>query len=83
MAYMPEFIEIVLTTLVTMLIFRCSFHDIQAQFEFFVMRCITLNKPSSTVSYPLWHTQLVSICNLNENKGQQKKQGYKNKIKLS
>ena len=24
------------------------------------MRCITFNKPSSTISYPIWHTQLVS-----------------------
>ena len=24
------------------------------------MRCFTFNKPSSTISYPIWHTQLVS-----------------------
>ena len=24
------------------------------------MRCFKFNKPSSTVSYPIWHTQLVS-----------------------
>ena len=24
------------------------------------MRCFKFNKPSSTISYPLWHTQLVS-----------------------
>ena len=47
-------------TMVTMLIFRCSFHDVQAQFQFLVMRCFTFNKPSSTISYPIWHTQLVS-----------------------
>ena len=25
------------------------------------MRCFKFHKPSSTISYPIWHTQLVSI----------------------
>ena len=59
--------------MVTMLIFRCSFHDIQAQFEFFSLRCITLIKPSSTVSYPLWHTQLVSTVTKTKRKQNKRK----------
>ena len=78
-----EFIEIVLTTLVTMLIFRCSFHDIQAQFQFLVMRCFTFNKPSSTISYPISHTQLVSTITNTRIKENKRKQDYEKKLKLT
>ena len=61
--------------MVTMLILRCIFHDVQAQFQLLVMRCFKFNKPSSTISYSLWNTQLVSTVtknNKNKNRGKQK-----------
>ena len=60
-------------TMVTMLIFRGSFHDIQAQFQFLDMRCFTFNKPFSTVSYPIWHTQLVSTVTKTKTKTKENK----------
>ena len=36
------------------------------------MRNFKFNKPSSTISYPLWHTQLVSIVT-KKNKQKQRK----------
>ena len=65
--------------MVTMLILRCSFHDVQDYFQLLVMRCFKFNKPSSTISYPLCHTQLVSIVT----KKEKQKQNYQKRVQLT
>ena len=48
------------------------------------MRCFTFNKPSSTISYPIWHTQLVSTVTktkIKENKTTQRLRLTKTKLK--
>ena len=45
-----------------------------------VMRYIKFDKPSSTISYPLWHTQLVST--VTKTKKQKKKRLRLTKTKL-
>ena len=37
------------------------------------MRCFTFNKPSSTILYPIWYTQLVSTVTKKKNKNRGKK----------
>ena len=43
------------------------------------MRCFTFNKPSSTISYPIWHTQLVSTVTKKKNKNRKKTKTEENK----
>ena len=57
-----------------MLIFKCSFHDIQAQFQLCFVRSFDFHKSSLTISYPIGHAQLAII----ETKTKKRK---KNKIK--
>ena len=70
-------------TMVTMLIFRRSFHDVQAQFQFLVMRCFTFNKPSTTISYPIWRTQLVSTVTKSKKQKKTKENTITKRIRLT
>ena len=65
--------------MVTMLILRCSFHDVQDYFQLLVMRCFQFNKPSSTISYPLWRTQLVSTVTKKKKQKRRKRKTEENK----
>ena len=42
------------------MMFRCSFHDVQAQFQLCFVRCFNFHKSFSPVLYAIWHTQLVT-----------------------
>ena len=48
------------------------------------MRCFTFHKPSSTISYPIWHAQLVSTVKktkTKENKTTKRVKVTKTKLK--
>ena len=67
-------------SMLTILIFRYSFHDFHFQFQLCFMRCFNFHKSSSTVSYPIWHTQLVTT--VTKTKKQKKTQENKTKKRL-
>ena len=47
------------------------------------MRCFKFHKPFSTISYLIWHTQLVSTITKTKTKENKRKQDYEKKLKLT
>ena len=63
-------VEILFLSMLTMLIFKCSFHDVHAQLQLCFMRSFDFHKSSLTVLYPIGHAQLA----ITETKTKKKKQ---------